>query len=553
MTATPGWFLGADDVPLFAWWHEPQGGARGAAVLVGPAGDEQLVTHRALRALAERLEAAGLAVLRVDLPGTGDSGDVPPDDLVPAWTEAVVAAVAQVRAAGAEHVTVVGVRLGGLLAAGALPRLGHLDRIVLWDPWPSGQSYLRRLRALHMLSGFAAHDEPGSVEGPGTYIAPPTAAALKGLRLPAIDPAQPVTLVLRESPQSGADVDPSVVAPHAEVLRTTESEAWLDTVRLEAALPVATIEAVAASVLRDAPAARTSVEAHLCTSTTVAGSAVVEEVVRLGPRGLFGIASSPAADRAPRSSVVLADTATSYRVGPARLWVTLARLLAAEGHRVVRFDHRDLGDSPDGASPGGPRYYTEACVHDVREAVEASDLRDEGVPLVMVGHCSGSWASLMAARDLQPDALYLVNPLIWIANPPAMGPSITGAAARAAGTASLSWQARHWVRSRPPVRRTAQAVRDALVRVGVVGSSDALLTGLARGGTRVTCALGTAELEQYRRFQRFGGEGRLAAEPRVRLDVVEHDDHALKTRAVRDHLLDALPRWIDVDLPDAAR
>ena len=187
-------------------------------------------------------------------------------------------------------------------------------------------------------------------------------------------------------------------------------------------------------------------------------------------------------------------------------------------------------------------------MRDVREAVEASDLRADGVPLVMVGHCSGSWASLMAARDVHPDALYLVNPLIWITSPATMGPSVTGPTARAAGTASFSWKARHWVRSRPPVRLAAQSARDALVRVGVLGSADALLTGLARRGTHVTSAVGTVELEQYRRFQRYGGEARLAAEPHVRLDVMEHDDHALKTRAVREHLLAELPRWIDADL-----
>lgn len=548
MTATPGWFLGPAGVPLFAWWHVPDHGARSVAVLVGPVGDEQLVTHRALRVLAERLEAGGVGVLRVDLPGSGDSGEPDPSDVVGSWTAGVVAAVEHARASGAEHVTVVGVRLGALLVADAIPRLGDVDRVVLWDPWPSGRSYLRRLRALHMLSGFAPYDEPGSVEGPGTFVDAVTATALGSLRLPALDPAQAVTLVLRETPQAGAEVDPAAVAPHADVVRTTESEAWLDTVRLEAALPLATIHAVATSVLRDALEGPGRLDPHLCSSAHLVGGAVVEEVVRLGPRGLFGIASRPAAGTTLRSSVVLADTATSYRVGPARTWVVLSRLLAAQGHRVVRFDHHDLGDSPLGSSPSGPRYYNDACVQDVREAVTASDLRADGVPLVMVGHCSGSWASLMAARDIHPDALYLVNPLIWITNPPTMGPSVTGAAARAAGTASLSWKARHWVRSRPAVRATAQAARDALVRIGALGSADAMLTGLARGGTRVTSAVGTVELEQYRRFQRVGGQARLAAEPRVRLDVMEHDDHALKTRAVREHLLAELPRWIDADL-----
>ena len=460
----------------------------------------------------------------------------------------MVAAVEHARASGAERITVVGVRLGALLVADALPRLGDVDRVVLWDPWPSGRSYLRRLRALHMLSGFAAYDEPGSVEGPGTFVDATTAAALGRLRLPAIDPGQPVTLVLRETPAAGGEVDLDAVAPHAEVLRTWESEPWLDTVRLEAALPLATIEAVAGCVLRDAPDPRTALVPHLCASARVAGGAVVEEVVHLGPRGLFGLTSRPTAGSTLRSSVVLADTATSYRVGPARTWVTLARILAAEGHRVVRFDHHDLGDSPEGSSHAGPRYYNDACVRDVREAVTASDLRADGVPLVMVGHCSGSWASLMAARDVRPDALYLVNPLIWITNPPTMGPSVTGAAARAAGTASLSWKARHWVRSRPASAPPRSPPVTRWCASESLGSADALLTGLARGGTRVTSAVGTVELEQYRRFQRIGGDARLAAEPLVRLDVMEHDDHALKTRAVREHLLAELPRWIDTDL-----
>jgi len=357
-----------------------------------------------------------------------------------------------------------------------------------------------------------------------------------------------VTLVLRETPQAGAEVDASSVGLHATTVRTTESEAWLDTVRLEAALPTRTIEAVADAVSAGCPEQRSAITPALVRSTYLSGGAIVEEVVSLGPRDLFAIVSRPAGDTTVRSSVVLADTATSYRIGPARIWVELARDLARAGHRVTRFDHYDLGDSPGGSYADGPRYYNAACVRDVREAVAACDLRPDGVPLVMIGHCSGSWASLMAARDVHPDALYLVNPLIWTSTPPTMGPSVTGAAARAAGTASLSWKARHWVRSRPTVRRSAQAARDVLVRIGVLGSVDALLTGLARGGTRVTSAVGTVELEHYRRFQRYGGQERLAAEPRVRLDVAVHDDHALKTRAVREHLLTEMPRWIEADL-----
>ena len=68
----PGWFLGPADVPLFAWWHVPEGGARSVAVLVGPVGDEQLVDPS--RAARPRRAAGGEGAspsLRVDLPGIG--------------------------------------------------------------------------------------------------------------------------------------------------------------------------------------------------------------------------------------------------------------------------------------------------------------------------------------------------------------------------------------------------------------------------------------------------------------------------------------------------
>jgi alpha-beta hydrolase superfamily lysophospholipase len=556
MSTTSGWFEGPGGVPMFATWHLPVSAAaavpsaRGVVVLVGTVGDEQLVAHRALRILADELVAEGLAVVRVDLPGTGDSGDaIPPTepgDRVPSWRDGVVAAVEHARSSGALSVSVVALRLGTVLVADVLDRLGPLDQLVLWDPWPSGAAYLRRLRALHVMSGFEQFSRDAGVEGPGTWIDAGTAASLKSLRLSTIPAEQPTTLVLRETEQAGASFSADAVAPHADVLVTDEAEQWLDTVRLEARMPRRTTAAIAQHLSKLLPAERSPLVPLTRSDAVVPtpGGPVRERTTALGPRRLFGIVAEPADGRV-RGTVLLSDTATTYHAGPARMWVDLARTLVHQGLRVVRYDYLDLGDSPNGTSLDGPRYYNAACV---RDAVDAGRAVRGDEPLLLLAHCSGSWASLMAADDLQPDALYLVNPLIWGSHPPEMGPSVSGTAAVEDGTASLQSRARHWVRHNRPVRRGAQAVRNSLVRVGAVGSADGRLLSLVRGGTRVTVTLGTVELEQYHRFLRLGGEQRVAESDGVRVDVTVHHDHALKTRAVRDHLMAHLPTWIAQDL-----
>ena len=556
MSTTAGWFAGPGGVPMFATWHLPASAAaavpsaRGVVVLVGTVGDEQLVAHRALRILADALVAEGLAVVRVDLPGTGDSGDAlppsEPGDRVPSWTDGVVAAVEHARSSGAESVSVVALRLGTVLLSHALDRLGPVDHLVLWDPWPSGSAYLRRLRALHVMSGFEQFSRDAGVEGPGTWIDADTEAALKSLRLQSVPADQPATLVLRETEQAGASFSADAIAPHADVVATDEAEAWLDTVRLEARMPRRTIAAIAERLSKALPHEPSPLVPMTRSETVVAtpGGPVRERIAALGPRRLFGVVAEPV-DREARGTVLISDTATTYHAGPARMWVDLARTLVHQGLRVVRYDFLDIGDSPNGTSLDGPRYYNDSCVRDVVDAARAA--QGDG-PLLLLAHCSGSWASLMAARELSPDALYLLNPLIWGSHPPEMGPTVSGTVAVADGTASLQSRARHWVRENQPVRRSAQAVRNSLVRVGAVGSADGRLLSLVRGGTRVTVALGTVELEQYHRFLRLGGEQRIAASDHVRVDVTVHTDHALKSRIVREHLMHEIPQWIATDL-----
>jgi alpha-beta hydrolase superfamily lysophospholipase len=144
-------FFGDSRRPLFGVHHAPGGPALPfAAVLCNPFGQEYLRAHRSLRELASRLAYAGLHVLRFDYYGTGDSagesGEGRPDE----WVGDVALAVEEVRSAsGRGRVCLLGLRLGGTLAALASARRDDVEALVLWDPVLRGSDYAGELRRRH--------------------------------------------------------------------------------------------------------------------------------------------------------------------------------------------------------------------------------------------------------------------------------------------------------------------------------------------------------------------------------------------------------------------
>lgn len=66
--------------------------------------------------------------------------------------------------------------------------------------------------------------------------------------------------------------------------------------------------------------------------------------------GLFAMASQPETPSG-LPVVVLLNAGLVHRVGPFRLYVTLARTLAAAGFPVVRFDQPGVGDAPNKEDP----------------------------------------------------------------------------------------------------------------------------------------------------------------------------------------------------------
>ena len=126
-------------------------------------------------------------------------------------------------------------------------------------------------------------------------------------------------------------------------------------------------------------------------------------------QSLVGVASLPEAPH--KVGVLIIVGGPQYRAGSHRQFVQLARRAATEGHAVLRFDCRGMGDST-----GDPRTF-EDISPDIAAAVQALLLAAPAVQeVVLWGLCDGASAALLylgdSAQDPRVAGLCLVNP--WV-------------------------------------------------------------------------------------------------------------------------------------------
>ncbi len=141
--------FGSRERQLCGYYHEPTLPDRGNVLLCQPWGIEYQFAHRTMRFLATRLARQGWHALRFDYSGTGDSwGDTTVSDLA-VWTEDILRAADELSGIGGlGPLSLVGLRLGGTMAASAAPRLDAIHKLVLWDPIVNGVAWLEELDRL---------------------------------------------------------------------------------------------------------------------------------------------------------------------------------------------------------------------------------------------------------------------------------------------------------------------------------------------------------------------------------------------------------------------
>lgn len=125
-------------------------------------------------------------------------------------------------------------------------------------------------------------------------------------------------------------------------------------------------------------------------------------------QSLVGIVTYPDTGKTDRPGVIFLNAGLIHRIGPNRVYVKLARQLAAVGFPVMRFDLSGIGDSK-------PRQdnmpFEKSAVDDVRQAMDFMTQQTGAKSFVLMGHCAGAFNSFStASADERVVGAVLINP-----------------------------------------------------------------------------------------------------------------------------------------------
>jgi dienelactone hydrolase len=108
--------------------------------------------------------------------------------------------------------------------------------------------------------------------------------------------------------------------------------------------------------------------------------------------------------------IVLLNAGIVHRVGPNRMYVQLARALAAAGYMSLRFDQSGIGDSPNRVDARPP---LESAMSDIREAVDWLAANKHARKVILLGLCAGADHSILyASTDRRVVGMALLDPSI---------------------------------------------------------------------------------------------------------------------------------------------
>ncbi len=139
-----------------------------------------------------------------------------------------------------------------------------------------------------------------------------------------------------------------------------------------------------------------------------------ERAVRFGEGGnLVGIVTEPEPSLfdVGRPGVVFLNSGILHRVGASRLYVQMARRMAAAGLPALRFDHSGVGDSE---LRRDDRSVVESAVSEVQEAMDLLHQRKGVDRFILVGLCSGAdMAYWTALEDERVAGLVQIDPFLY--------------------------------------------------------------------------------------------------------------------------------------------
>lgn len=270
---------------------------------------------------------------------------------------------------------------------------------------------------------------------------------------------------------------------------------------------------------------------------------------------LFGIVTRP---REPSRTGVVLLTGGAWipAINRNRLWVRLARVLAEDGHNVLRFDYHGVGESTGQLTTYGldPSF---------RSGIEAAarTLREQGADrVILLGTCFGARLALACASRIPGVAgLILMSPPLGdfekAGEEQGVGERLSGRSFAAVASA-LRDPARRAIYLRilrGLIRlKVTRAFRRATLREPLV---DSWVGPLFLRGVRQMAEAGVPLLFAFGNDDPYGDQfssavnarlGRLLALPRARskVEYLHGQVHRLLDPAVQDAVVDSAPGWV---------
>jgi exosortase A-associated hydrolase 2 len=157
-SATRAFFLPGGRGRILCLHHLPAEDSQ--IIVVPPFAEEMNKSRRMFTLLAHALKSRGYGVLIPDLYGTGDSEGDFADACWEVWKEDLALAWSHLNEHGASAVSVLGLRLGALLAMECVCN-GMLaaNRVVLWQPAVSGNAFMTQFLRLRIAANMAAGNQ----------------------------------------------------------------------------------------------------------------------------------------------------------------------------------------------------------------------------------------------------------------------------------------------------------------------------------------------------------------------------------------------------------
>jgi exosortase A-associated hydrolase 2 len=153
-------FFGDQKNRLFGVLHRPkQPDIKSGFIFCHPFAEEKLWTHRVFVKFARELAGRGFAVLRFDFAGNGDSEGEFADLTLETYLSDVKRACDTLAEAypEIEHISLLGLRFGAMIALLAATRISGLDRLILWDPVVKGANYMQEVLRTNLTTQLAVY------------------------------------------------------------------------------------------------------------------------------------------------------------------------------------------------------------------------------------------------------------------------------------------------------------------------------------------------------------------------------------------------------------